>query len=309
MTFYHKGIFSALGSGLFWGLGTSLTGWAMLLVPFVTGDSRLVAPALLFAFFHDSSSAIWLTLDQIIRGEWKQTLRILNTSSVKFVMLGSIFGGPIGMIASLYAIHVIGAGYAASISALYPVLAAILGSIFLKDKLKKQGWIGLLLSVIAIVLLGYSQLSTLDTNAIWGFIAACVCMLGWAIESVVCAYGMKEEITPKQALVIRQWTSSCVYLLIIALQGNLLFNINSVITSQAVWIIALIALVGTLSYLCYYVAIAMIGPVRATGINVTYSLWAVIFGVLLFGEMLDWKLLVCGILIITGTSLVATESE
>ena len=55
----------------------------------------------------------------------------------------------------------------------------------------------------------------------------------------------------------------------------------------------------------YYTAIGSIGPVKATGLNITYSIWAIIFDVLLLGNEITLKLILCSILIIIGSVLVS----
>lgn len=305
MSSYRKGVISGLLSGVFWGLDTALNSWILLALPFSLVDQRLVAPSLLLAFFHDVFSAIWLTFRQGLKGELIATIKKIKFKSSLFVVIASLFGGPIGMRAYLYAIDSIGAGYTASISAIYPIIAAVLGAFLLKDYLTRKGWIGLFLSVTAIMILGYSQLSSLNTQAIIGFIAACICVGGWAAESVICAYGMRSDILPVEALFIRQWTSSFIYFILIVLGGNPIFNIYSVLSQPIVLIIFFLALIGTVSYLCYYKSIDTIGPVKATGMNVTYSVWAILFSILLFGGDFDIKLLISSILIIAGTVLIS----
>lgn len=304
---YRKGLFSGLLSGILWGADTTINGWVLLAIPFSLIDRRLVAASLLLAFFHDLFSALWLTAGQGIKGELKTTLSKLRSKSAIFVMLAALFGGPIGMRAYLYAIDTIGAGYTASISALYPVVAAVLGAIILKDYLTPKGWLGLFLSVLAITILGYSQLNSLNSQAFWGFTAACLCAGSWAAESVICAYGMKEDVLPKEALFIRQWISSIAYFFFIVLEGHPWFNVYSVISRPITFVIVALALIGTASYLYYYQAIDIIGPVKATGMNVTYSVWAIIFSIFLLGGSFDLKLIICSIMIITGTILISKE--
>lgn len=308
MKSYYKGLFSGLLSGVLWGADTAINGWVLLAVPFSLIDKRLVIASLLLAFFHDFFSTLWLILMQIITGDLRITLSKIYTRSAGVIVLAALFGGPIGMQAYLFAIDTIGAGYTASISALYPVVAATLGSLFLKDYLTLKGWLGLLLSVLAIIILGYSQLQSPQNQVVWGFVAACICASGWAAESVICAYGMKDDlIKPNEALLIRQFTSSIAYLALIICSGYGWFNIYNVISRPIVLIIVVLALIGTASYLYYYQAIDTIGPVKATGMNVTYSVWAIIFSIFLLKGHWDTKLIVCSIMIVIGTFLISRK--
>lgn len=301
-----KGTLFGLTSGMFWGLDTALNGLVLLAAPFVLSNSRLISGTLLLAFFHDFISALILTVDMIARKEIKGIFKVLKTRSAHFVMIAALFAGPLGMRSYLYAVETIGSGLTATISAMYPAVAAVLGAVFLKDYLNKRGWVGLLLTIISITILGYSNLS-LGNQILMGVLAALLCVFGWASESVITAYGMKEDVSPKQALLIRQWTSSLAYIIFMVFEGDILFSINAVITSSAFLLIFIMAAVGTLSYLCYYSAINEIGPVKATGLNVTYSIWAIVFSLIFLGGNIEIRLIICGILIIIGSSLMMKE--
>ena len=87
-------------------------------------------------------------------------------------------------------------------------------------------------------------------------------------------------------------------------EGQIVYSLSQVVTSASMLLLVALATIGTLSYLCYYSAIDTIGPVKATGLNVTYSIWTVVFSIFLLGGFVDIRLIICGILIIVGSSLV-----
>ena len=72
-------------------------------------------------------------------------------------MLGGILGGPVGMTGYYLAVKYIGAGHAATISSLYPAIGAVLAFIFLKEKIGKRGWFGLVLAILGIGLSSFSN--------------------------------------------------------------------------------------------------------------------------------------------------------
>lgn len=300
------GITSGVLSGLLWGLDTVLTGVILSKSPFIdTTQAILIAP-IIGAFLHDAFSSLWMMLFSILKGEFVKTLKLLKTRSGKFVCIAALFGGPIGMAGYLLAINYIGAGYTASISAIYPAVGAFFAYIFLKDKLSMRGWIGLSLSIIAVIILGYSPSQDVTNNFIVGFLFAIVCVIGWSLESVICAYGMKDdEVSPTQALQIRQLVSAISYgIIIVPVVGGLGLT-KVVISSNITPLIAGIALIGTLSYIFYYTAIDSIGPVKATGLNITYSIWAIVFDVAILGSAVTPRLIFCSILIIIGSVMVS----
>ena len=77
--------------------------------------------------------------------------------------------------------------------------------------------------------------------------------------------------------------------------------------SDAMPIIAVAALLGTVSYLCYYKAIARIGAAKSMALNITYSAWAIPFSLLLLGIMPDARGVVCAIVIIVGAITASTD--
>lgn len=300
------GISSGGISGVLWGLDTVLIGIVLSTSPFIdTAEAIMLAP-IVSAFLHDTFSSIWMMLFFISKGQLIKTLKLLKTRSGRFVTLAALFGGPVGMAAYLLAINYIGPGYTASISAIYPAVGAFFAYIFLKEKLSARGWIGLSISILSIIILGYTPNSNRGSNFFIGFIAAIVCVLGWSLESVICAYGMRDdEVSPTQALQIRQLVSAVCYGIIIVpfIGGSDLVKI--VLSSSRMPMIAGIALVGTLSYIFYYISIDRIGPVKATGLNVTYSIWAILFDVILLGSSITLRLIICATFIIIGSVLVS----
>lgn len=301
-----KGLTSGVMSGVFWGLDTVLTGIVLGMSPLIDSKNAIFLAPFISAFLHDAFSSIWMIIYMFITKQIKEVIRVLKTRSGRFICIASIFGGPLGMASYLLAIKYIGAGYTASISSIYPAVGAFWSYLFLKEKLSKKAILGLCLSIFSVMVLGYSTDSASNVNYLLGFALALMCVLGWSLESVICAYGMKDdEVNPTQALQIRQLVSALFYIVvIIPLIGGLELT-YIVFTSKVSIFICLIALVGTASYMFYYTAIGSIGPVKATGLNITYSIWAIIFDVLLLGNEITLKLILCSILIIIGSVLVS----
>ncbi|WAW14556.1 DMT family transporter [Peptostreptococcus equinus] len=301
------GVTSGLSSGILWGLDTVITGIILTMYSFVSDVQVIAIAPIVAAFLHDLSSAFWMTLVSVFKKDFFNTIKLIKTRSGRFVALAAIFGGPVGMMAYMFAISNIGPGYTAAISAVYPAAGAFFGYIFLKDKLSIKGWIGLSMSILSIIILGYSPGDADVKNFAFGFIAALITILGWSLESVICAYGMKDDIMPMEALTIRQVTSALIYLVIVVVfikGGSLSYH---VLTTKTMLYILITALIGTCSYIFYYSAIDSIGPVKATGLNITYSIWAIIFSLVIFGGDLSFKLVFCSILIIIGSVLVSKD--
>jgi drug/metabolite transporter (DMT)-like permease len=73
------------------------------------------------------------------------------------------------------------------IISLSPVVTVILSLIFLKEKTNKRGWIGIILAIIAIPLLSYSDPSNTTSNGILWLVYALMVFVAWGFQ----AYFMK----------------------------------------------------------------------------------------------------------------------
>jgi len=304
---YKLGLGAGVFSGLFWGLSSVLSFIVLEMGAFVSTEQAIILSPLVGAFLNYAFSTIWLTVYMIIRGQFKSTFKCLKTKSGKAVVLASLCGGPIGFGCYLLAINFIGAGYAASISAVFPVLTGVFSYFFLKEKLKLKNWSGLVLSIVAIAILWYAPGELADNFGI-GLLLALGSAVAWALESVICAYGMKgDEVNSEEALYLRKLVATLAYgaIIIPFIRG---FGLTAeVLGSNLAFFLAGIALIGTLSYGLYYKAIDLIGPGRGTGLNVTYAAWAVLFEIIFLGTLVTPILLICMALIMFGTFLVSRK--
>ena len=296
------GISFGLLGGLLWALDTVLMGLVMLKSPLkeYAAFSPLIA-----TFLHDSFSSIWLLAYNLYTDKWKELKTIFKNKSSLVVAIAAIFGGPIGMTGYILSIKYIGASNTAIISAMYPAVGSFFGYVFLKEKLGKKGILGLVLAISATMLLGLTAKETAE-NLILGFSFALLCVLGWGCESVISAYGMKQDILPDVALQIRQIVSATIYGVIIIPLVSGYSVVSEIITSPLIVTIAITALAGTSSYLFYYRSINKIGAIKAMGLNISYSAWAIVIG-LFFGNEITIQMLILSIMIIIG-SILTTEN-
>lgn len=301
------GISSALVSGITWGIDTVLLGIILAKSPFIDTEKAIIFAPFVSTFLHDAFSAIWMTLFQIIRGDFSNVLKALRTRSGLFIVLGALLGGPVGMTCYTLSVKYLGPAYAASITSIYPAAGAFFAFLFLKEKLEKRVWMGITLSVIGVIVIGYTSTGNISMKA--GFLIGLICalgtVLGWGLESVICAYGMKDDVTAEQALNIRQITSSIFYgVIILPLIGGHDVTL-SVFSNISILYLAITALVGTTSYLFYYSAINIIGAARSTALNITYAMWAILIQIVFLKQPVTFQFVLGSLIILSGTILVA----
>lgn len=299
-----------LSAGALWGLDTVILGVALARSEFVsTGQAVMLAP-FVSTFLHDLFSSLWMLLYSLVTKQIKNVLKALKTRSGKFIILGALLGGPVGMSGYVSAIKYIGPAYTAVISSLYPALGALFSYIFLKEKMKPVQLIGLLVSIGGVIALGYTPGGGETENLALGFVCAIICCVGWAAEAVICAYGMKDPgVESRHALQIRQLTSAVCYgAVILPIIGGRGFTAD-IFVSKATLIVLAASFCGTASYLCYYRTINKIGPPKAMALNITYSAWSIVFSLILLKDIPDVKSVICAAVILLGSLTAATDRK
>lgn len=299
---------SGLLAGIFWGLDTVIIGVALSMSNFVSTTEAIMLAPFVSTFIHDFFSTIWMFIYMGIKKQYKNVIKALKTRSGKFIILGALMGGPIGMSGYVAAINYIGPAYTAIISSLFPAIGALFSYIFLKEKMTIIQIMGLFVSIIGVIALGYTPDAGVMKDVVLGFICALACCIGWASEAVICAYGLKDpNINDEQALHIRQTTSALFYgIVIITFLGGWGFTLNLAFTN-ATLIILIAAFFGTASYLFYYKAIAKIGAAKSMALNITYSAWSIVFAAILLHTLPDLKSIFWGIVIIIGSLVASTD--
>lgn len=314
---FRKGIIAGILSGATWGLDAVMLGVVMVMAPFVENPVLLIAGGVLCSALHDVFSAIWLFFYMGSKGRLKELSSALRTKDGRWCMLAAIFGGPLAMTFYTLAISTGGAALAASVTAIYPLLGTALAVLILKEKTGLQTWLGLIVCVIGVIVIGWSPTGTENVDVTLGVLFALVAAIGWATEGVVSGYGMKDGIVdPYMALLVRYLTSALVYILVVApLFGGGFINaglgIAAIFSYTPCWILlALTALVGMISFLCWYTAIDNVGATKGLCLNVTYSFWSVFFALVLslflpqyFSGALSWYIAIGSVLILGGVSM------
>lgn len=297
-----------LAAGLFWGLDTVIIGIALAMSPFLDTKEAIFLSPFISTFVHDFFSSIWMLGYMGVKKQYENVFIALKSRSGKFIVLAALIGGPIGMTGYVLSIKYIGASYTAIISSLFPALGAFFSYIFLKEKMKPYQLVGLAVSILGVIALGYTPSGTAGDNILIGIVFALVCVVGWASEAVIIAYGLKDpNISDDQALQIRQITSALFYaMIILPLLGGWGLTLD-IFTKSTVFFIMASAVFGTASYLCYYRAIGRIGASKAMALNITYSAWAVLFGVIFLSEKLTPNDIFFGLIIIGGSIVAAAD--
>ncbi len=312
----HLGYIFGLGSGFTWGLDTVLIGLVMTMAPFVENPLLIIGGVFICSMLHDVLAAFWMFVVMGFKGRLRELGKALCTRDGLFCFLGALFGGPLAMTFYVLAVSHGGAALTATVTACYPLLGSALAVLILKEKMPFRGWLGLCICIMGIAYIGYAPSGNQHINIGMGITLAAVAAIGWALEAVVCGYGMKGgKVDPFMALLIREMTSGLVYILLVVpiMLGGFPSMISGVFTvfSDSITSVTLLmtALIGMSSFIMWYTAIDSIGAARSLCLNVTYSFWTVVLSFLFFGAEMSINILVGVLMVITGVAVATLLSK
>lgn len=298
---------NALFSGIFWGADTSFMGYyfSMYSIYFAV---PLMLP-IFITFIHDMVSALLINISILITGRLKAVITDIKKAKSKYIWLGSLLGGPIGMCSFILAIEYAGPAITAIISSIYPAVGLFFAYILLKEKRKPYQVVALFIAIAFIIALGFIDEG--HTNrSIMGIIFALVCACAWGSEAVLCSYGMKSgEISNLSAICIRQNLSMITYGTMMTLYFIFFQYGESIDFNSSLAYVGMAAIFGSTSYYCYYRALATIGVSRAMALNISYTAFSAIFSYLLFGIELTISQMLIGFCIVVSGLISAYDFE
>lgn len=303
LRFARKGLGWALLSGVLWGFTGVMLG-LLLGAPSLSDPSVWLLAPITVAALYDSCGACWLLAENTRAGRLPELARTLRSKPGRLVALGALCGGPLGMSAYLLAIKFAGSAYVMPITALYPAVASILAMIFLKEKISARAWIGMLLCVTGAAAIGLtSPVGSTSSEFYLGVGLALIATLGWGCEGFLATAGM-DLLDPVVALNVRQIVSGLSYMLVVLPLAGGYGLLAPIVTSTLAPAIVGVSLLTALSYTSWYRGLNMAGVSRAMAINITYSLWGILFSVLFTGLSMTINLAAGALIITAGMLLV-----
>lgn len=308
--FDRKGVLIGLFSGGTWGINNVVLGIALTLVPALGEDAALYALPLAAACMNDTLAGLWLLVYNGWGGRLQEIVRSLKTIPGLMVCVAALLGGPVANCGYLLGISMAGPAYALTITALYPVVGAILSRIFLKQHILPRVWAGMLLSVIGALVISYvPPEGTASDNFYLGLLFASLAAFGWGAEAVLAVFGMS-MIDPKVAINIRELTSGlCIAIFILPFVGGWAVISQVVVVPGAIGTFAIAALAAGVSYLAWYTANSKCGVAKGMALNGTYVMWGVILSVLFMSAELTKNLAIGSLLVLIGATLVAINPK
>ena len=310
---YKYGVIAGLFSGITWALYTIINNLITKNTIFNSYMEKMFIPVLVIVFLHDFFSSIWLFFYLWRKRKLFELKRTIKSKNMFLIFLGALFGGPIGMSGYLLGIKYMGASYTASFSSTYLILGTILSVIFLKEKINLKMIVAVLINMIGIFILNF-QINKMgsDKISILGIFFLILCIFGWALEGLMASYILKYKNTdtePSIAIFIRQLISTVFYSFLIIPYIRAYNLVFIVLKTNIVLYIALISVIGSLSFFLWYYSMSIIGVARGISLNVSYIIWTIIFEIILFNAKFQLNFIVASILFVVSVILIAMTPE
>lgn len=294
LRFAKKGILVGLLAGALWGLQGTIMGKVGGMAPFADpnfGVWMICIASLCTGAFHDFWAGIWITIYNVSTGRGlKEYFRLLKTKLGRLIVLGAIFGGPLATGCYLIGVNLCGATYTMAISGAYPVVGAFLGVFLFKEKISKRAWVGILLAVLGSLIVGYAPPEGGFPYFYVGIAFAVIAGIFWALEGVTVTYANDMADPNISVGLYRTFFSGLFYTIIIipifcliakeGISAGWHIMGGAITAGTPLLLIAIAAIAGGVSYLSFYRAMNMTGVGRAMSLNITFSLWSIVFGFL-----------------------------
>jgi drug/metabolite transporter (DMT)-like permease len=298
--FLFKGIGIAIWSGVLYGLYTAFVSQAGQTGPWfvwISPDSvlgpfiQIYVLGMLACALNDSLSALWAVGWLAVKGKLGDLGRSLLSKPGLVMVICALIGGPVANGAYLIAVRLAGPA-AAPITALCPVVGALIGRVMFKQRINARMATGIGICLVASLMIGSTSLGgDAPSGMAFGLVIALFAAVGWGIEGAVAGYGTV-LIDYQIGITIRQLTAGFlnmaffVPVLCIMAGGNGLFGslLGQALASPAA--MALFAVSGLFSFLSFglwYRGNAMCGTALGMACNGSYSFWTPLFCWLVIG--------------------------
>jgi drug/metabolite transporter (DMT)-like permease len=232
---------------------------------------------------------------------WRGNLAELRAYAGPLLVVGA-FNSALPFVLFAYGLLHITTGMAAILNAMVPLWAALIGWVWLRDRLARLQWLGLLLGLLGVVVLVWGRVSLKPGSAAFeATLAIGACLLGTV------SYGLAAVLTKRWLAGVSAWgtaAGSQVGATLVLLPFAIL-SWPAQTPGPLGWAAALAlgVICTAIAYLLYFRLIRRVGPVQASSVTFLLPATAALWGVLLLGETVTAQMLVGGAVILAGTAL------
>jgi drug/metabolite transporter (DMT)-like permease len=233
----------------------------------------------------------------LVRGE-RSGLRT-HASALGFI---GVMNSALPFMLLTYATLYVTGGFAAILNATTPMWAALVGWVWLRDRIRPLQWVGLGIGAIGVAALLWGQLDFRAGSTQWQITLAIGAALLGSLAYGTSATFAKRRLGGVPPLVVA--TGSQIVAAMVMLPLAIIAWPEQTPGGSA-WAsaIALAAGCTALAYLLYFRLIARVGAVRAAAVTFLVPVFATVWGSVFLAEELTLQMLVGGCVILAGTAL------
>jgi drug/metabolite transporter (DMT)-like permease len=220
----------------------------------------------------------------------------------KLALVVGILNSAIPFACFSYALLSISTGLSSILNATVPLFGAVVAWLWLKDRPNGSRVLGLLIGFVGVALLAWDKASFKPD--------ASGTASGWAVLACLLAtlcYGIAASFTKRYMSGLPSLVSAAgsqIGAAVALLPLTWWFWPDHAVSPQA-WaaVLALGVVCTAVAYILYFRLIERAGPSRALSVTFAIPVFAVMYGVVLLGEAVTPWMLLCGVVIVVGTSL------
>lgn len=232
--FKKEQLFSGLSYGVFSAMLYSLAPMLIIFLP--NQDSSFNLSSFVLVTIQEIIS--WIVVICLARKPLKfikQTFKENKNVLSLVIIVAGVFGGPIAQVLYVLSIKLVAqmSNTATVLVNIAPIFTALLSRLLLDERLSFIAWTGLVISSLAVIGLviwqlviefektaqtGHEDIPPRWVQAVWAIILSLLTAILYAIESAVLYFAMKKSkknISEKEALLLKSFSSSIVMLLVV----------------------------------------------------------------------------------------------
>ena len=268
-----SGYIDGLLSGATWGVVAVL-----LPGPERLAGASLPATATAVALLFDAAAALFLLARSAVAGSLTDVMRVLGSRRVIAVGVCSLLGGPLFMGGYVAAVILAGPSDALSVTALYPIVGALLAWSLLGQRLGRLAWVGVTVAAVGAGLIAVDAGGADDTgHVLAGVVVALVAATAVAGEGIVATWAMA-GLDTTTVMAVRELLSAAMFgLILLAVPGGVATAGTVIAEAGLALPIVVAGMVGGYSYAIWYRSIRKIGVAPAMALNISYAMWGALF--------------------------------
>jgi drug/metabolite transporter (DMT)-like permease len=225
----------------------------------------------------------------------------LRTHAASFGFVG-VMNSAVPFVLFTYSTLYVTGGFAAILNATTPMWAALVGWIWLRDRIRTLQWIGLAIGALGVAALLWGRLDFRPGSGGWQITLAIGAALLGSLAYGVSATFTKKRLSDIPALVVATGSqiAAAIVLLPFALAAWPERSPGAAAWGSA---IALAVACTALAYLLYFRLIARVGAVRASAVTFLIPMFATAWGNVFLDEAVTLQMIAGGCVILIGTAL------